>query len=66
MNTEEKIKALKNKLRDYDTEDILGNISLSYTTFAVADGVIDHKPYYTTWNGEWSYRKKSHVFSAKW
>ena len=42
MNTEEKIKALKNKLRDYDTEDILGNISLSNTTFAVADGVIDH------------------------
>lgn len=44
MTTEEKIHALKNKLRDCDTEEILGIISLSYSTFANADGVIDNNP----------------------
>ena len=44
MTTEEKIQDLRNRLRDCDTEDILGFISLSYSTFANADGVIDNNP----------------------
>lgn len=43
MTMEEKILDLKNKLRDYDTEDILGIISLSYSTFADSEGVIDNR-----------------------
>ena len=43
MTTEEKIFTLKNRLRDCDTEDILGIISLSYSTFADAEGVIDNE-----------------------
>ena len=43
MTTEEKIQTLKNKLKECDTEDILGNISLTYITHADADGFIDRK-----------------------
>ena len=38
MTTEEKIRALKNKLKECDTESILGNISLTYITQADVDG----------------------------
>ena len=43
MTTEEKIQALKNKLKECDTEAILGNISLTYITQADVDGLIDRK-----------------------
>ena len=43
MTTEEKIRALKNKLKECDTESILGNISLTYITQADVDGLIDRK-----------------------
>lgn len=45
MTTEDKIQALKSKLKDCDTESILGIISLNYSTFADTDGVIDNTLY---------------------
>lgn len=45
MTIEEKGQALNNKLKDYDTESILGMISLNYSTFANADGMIDSNLY---------------------
>ena len=45
MTTGDIIQALKNKLKDCDTESILGIISLNYLNFADADGAIDSTPY---------------------
>ena len=40
MNMEDKIKAVKEKLSCIDTEELLGIISLHFTTFANANGEI--------------------------